>query len=85
MNHRIQLFPISSSPDFQTRLSRYEDPSVPTSDWENAKAFRSWSVYDFDFEPACYSGRGSLLGLAIAMGVGAGFWTAAGLLIAHLW
>jgi hypothetical protein len=83
MNYRVRLLPISELRGLQT--SQDDQLRITPSDWENAKLFRSFTVYDFDFEPTRYSGRDSLLGLLLALGIGAGFWTAAGLLIARLW
>jgi hypothetical protein len=48
------------------------------------KLFHPWAVHEFDFEPIRFNGN-SLLGLALAFGLPAGFWAAAGFVIAHLW
>jgi hypothetical protein len=84
MNYRVRLFPVPRIRGLRTPLPRNEDLRFPPVEWGNTRLFRSWAVYEFDFEPSRLNGN-SLLGLALAFGVGAGFWTAAGLLIARLW
>ncbi|MFY9743253.1 MAG: hypothetical protein WA252_02505 [Candidatus Sulfotelmatobacter sp.] len=86
MNYRVQVPPISSAHDLQI-LSPQNEQTIEPMDSEEMKIFRSWAVYDNDLEQVFSPGRSreSLLGLALAMGIGAGFWTAAGLLIARLW
>jgi hypothetical protein len=86
MNYRVQVPPISSAHDLQI-LSPQNEQTIEPMDSEEMKIFRSWAVYDNDLEQIFSPGRSreSLLGLALAMGIGAGFWTAAGLLIARLW
>ncbi len=88
MNYRLQLFRLSG-------LREAEDPSlqkspmqISASEWKDPEFFRSWMVYEFDLEESRASGRinwDTLLGLSLALSIGAGFWTAAGLLIAYLW
>jgi hypothetical protein len=59
----------------------------PSSRSEGSNLFRSWVVYEFNPKPRRISrrlDRNRLLGFALAIGVGAGFWTAAGVLISHL-
>ena len=87
MNYRVQLSPISGLRGLQSSLPQNEKLPIDPLDLEEAKILRSWMVYDPDFEAVCLPrrNRGSLLGLALAMFIGAGFWTAAGLLIARLW
>lgn len=86
MNYRVQLFPVSELRDLQAPSTRNEGLRFPSVEWGNRKLLRSWAAYDFDFEPTRGRfTRDSLLGLALAIGVGAGFWIAAGLLIARLW
>ncbi|MGC1371045.1 MAG: hypothetical protein WA824_02795 [Candidatus Sulfotelmatobacter sp.] len=87
MNYRVQLSTVSGLHGLQSSLPRHEKLPITSLDSEDAKLFRAWMVYDPDFEAMCSPGRSrkSLLGLALAMGIGAGFWTAAGLLIARLW
>lgn len=88
MNYRVQLFPLSG-------LRETEDSSLPNNvlqvsrpEWKDPQFFRSWIEYDLDFDPVRANGRidwNRLLGLSLAFSLGAGFWTAAGLLIAYLW
>ena len=55
---------------------------------EDSNLFRSCIVYEFDPKPTRTRSRlnwNRLLGFTLAMGIGAGFWTAAGVLIARLY
>ena len=85
MNYRVQFILFPGLSDLQLPLPQNEDAEIPTTEWEKAKFFRSWAVYDSDFEPIRSNGWDPLLGLILVFGVGAGFWTAAGWLIARLW
>jgi hypothetical protein len=85
MNYRLLFVPVSGRRDLQLPSLQNEDVEIPPAEWENAKLFRSCAIYDFDLEPIRSRGWDSLLGLTLAFGIGAGFWTAAGLLIARLW
>ena len=84
MNYRLQLSPISSTHDSMPLRQRW---SVPAANWEDAKFFRSWLVYDSGLEPNRTPGItwNSVLGLALAIAVSACFWAGIGLMIARAW
>lgn len=88
MNYRLQLSPISGTRESTGVPSRDQwDGSL--TNWEDAKFFRSWLVYDSDSdqEPNCTDGRSNwntVLGLALAVVVSVSFWVGVGLMIAHL-
>ena len=88
MNYRSGLFRLSGIGEPQAGPANEPLQISPAEDFEQMEFFRSWVVCDFDFEPGRTSGRfnrDSVLGLALALGVAAGFWTAAGLLITRFW
>jgi hypothetical protein len=88
MNYRLQLSPISGTRESKigvTSRVRWESPS---SNWENAKFFRSWFIYDSDLEPDSTKGRinwNMVLGLGLTVVVSLGFWTGVGLMVASFW
>jgi hypothetical protein len=88
MNRRLQLPPICMVRESQTNLSLSEwwkggEPNV-----RDAEFFRSWLVYDSDFDLAAGTGRlnwNTLLGLALSIGVSVSFWAGAGAALVWLW
>jgi hypothetical protein len=84
MNYRIRLLPSNGLRDLQSTLRENEAFRIFSAHWRGTKLFRAWAVHEFDFEPIRFNGN-SLLGLALAFGLPAGFWAAAGFVIAHLW
>jgi hypothetical protein len=75
MNYKVQLSPISSS--FQLHAHSGFDLKPTTIQWEDARFFRSWLVYDSALQRS--RSRGSLnwnavLGLVIVAVVSGGGW-----------
>lgn len=88
MNYRRQLFSLSGLHKAQTSFLQKKHTQIFRSEWKEPEFFRSWMEYEFDFQPPRSTGAmdwNRLLGLSLAFSIGAGFWTAAGLLIAYLW
>jgi hypothetical protein len=88
MNYRLQLFRLSGLREAEDSSLQKNALRISPSEWKDPEFFRSWMVYEFDLEPGDPSGRinwNTVLGLSLAFSIGAGFWTAAGLLIAYLW
>ncbi len=84
MNYRLQLSPISSPHD---SLSSGEEWDSTPANLQDVKLFRSWLVYDSEFEfnhprPIDWN---VVLGFAGALGISATFWVGVGLAISHLW
>lgn len=84
MNYRVQLFPSSALRELQTPSTQNDALNMGSADRREAEYYGSWAVSELDFGPSRFNGN-SLLGLALAFGIAAGFWTAAGLVIARLW
>jgi hypothetical protein len=88
MNYRLQLSPISGSRESRIDLPSCELWEDPFSNWENAKFYRSWLVYDSDPQDEVTRGRMNwsvVLGLTSAAVVSISFWVGAGLLLARFW
>jgi hypothetical protein len=84
VNYRVQVLPASGELDWNV----LEQQEVDTADRNQARFFRSWLFYDCHLESICEipgSSRSSLLGLALALGVGCSFWGAVAILLARLW
>ncbi len=88
MKYRLPSFSLSGFRGTKRDSLQKNYLPTPSSDWKDSEFFRSWMVYEFDLEGSRSSGRinwNALLGLSLAFSIGAGFWTATGLLIAYLW
>jgi hypothetical protein len=86
MNYRLQLSPISGTHE-STGVPSHDQWDGSLTNWEDAKFFRSWLVYDSDQEPNRTDGRSKwtmVLGLAMAVVVSVSFWVGVGLIIARL-
>ncbi len=88
MNYRRLSFLLSDLRAGKDSSLQKKSMPISPSEWKDPQFFRSWMEYEFDLEPARASGGinwNTLLGLSLALSIGAGFWTAAGLLIAYFW
>jgi hypothetical protein len=87
MNYKLQPFPISRTRESRVPLPLAEPWRAPVKA-SDAKLFRLRLVYHSDLETIRSHTRinwGTVLGLALATGVSACFWTGVGLVIAHMW
>jgi len=86
MNYRLQLSPISGSRESQVDLRSREGRQGPQTNWEDAKFFPSWLVYDSNLELQHVGINWNVvLGLGTAVILSVSFWVAAGVMIARLW
>jgi hypothetical protein len=89
MNYKLQFSPISSTGESHVSGPLQERWGTPFSNWEDAKFFRSWLVFDsFDLEIARNRGRFNwnlLLGMVLVLGISVSFWTGVGVMVALLW
>jgi hypothetical protein len=84
MKYRLQLSPISSTHDAPLQDWR----SALPANWEDARFFHSWLVYDPRIRPGLELPRVhwyKLLGLALATAVSGGVWAGIALFLTHLW
>jgi hypothetical protein len=85
MNGRLPFLWFKSIRESQASARSAGEPSGwPQAEWEDAKFFRSSFVYGFKCEPSRRLNWGTLLGLALSVGISASFWSAAALLFARL-
>ena len=88
MNYRLQLSPISGSRESRIDLPSRELWEDSFSNWENAKFYRSWLVYDSDLQDEVRRDGMNwsvVLGLTLAAVASISFWVGAGLLLARFW
>lgn len=84
MNYRLS--PISGSRESQIELRSREGRQGTKTNWEDAKFFRSWLVYDCNLELQHVGINWNVvLGLGAAVILSVSFWVAAGVMIARLW
>src|SRR5205823_643468 len=77
----LELSPLGT-PDTQMRIAIAWN--APPMSLEDVEVLRSWVVYDSEVEGQERRMRwNAVLGLAVALGISAGFWTGVGLLMAH--
>jgi|HubBroStandDraft_4_1064222.scaffolds.fasta_scaffold915530_1 hypothetical protein len=85
MGYKLQPFTMSDAHD---ALPLQDWESALSANWEDARFFRSWLVYDSKVRPGLESPRVNwykLLGLTLAVAVSGGVWAGIGLIIAHFW
>ena len=83
--NRLRLSPQSGTHD---ALPLHDWRSALPANWEDARFFRSWLVYDSKVRPGLELPRVNwykLLGLTLAVAVSGGVWAGIGLMIAHFW
>jgi hypothetical protein len=83
--NRLQLSPISSTHD---ALPLNDWRSALPANWEDARWFRSWLVYDAKVRPGLELPSVNwykLLGFTLATAFSGGVWIGIGLLAAHFW
>ena len=88
MSYKSQLFPLSSTRETPLRQRINQVWGSSPSNLRDIKFLRSWLVYDSELENSRTHGRvnwNMVLGVFLATGVSAGFWTGVGLMIAHAW
>ena len=80
MNYRLQLSPIAGIHESEVDSPRHD--SRQTANWENARLFRSWLVYDSGVQRRR---RGInwhlLLGLSLAVVLSVAFWVGVAVLV----
>jgi hypothetical protein len=85
MSYKLQPFAMSSAHD---ALPLHDWRSALPANWEDARFFRSWLVYDSKVRPGLELPRINwykVLGLTLAIAVSGGVWAGIGLMIAHIW
>jgi hypothetical protein len=85
MSYKLQAFAMSDAHD---ALPLHDWRSALPANWEDARFFRSWLVYDTSVRPGLELPRINwykLLGLILATAVSGGAWVGIVLMIAHLW
>ena len=88
MSYRLLQLPPLSTQGTRMRISIRGPWSGSLGDTHEMQWLRSWLVYDSGLDGHGYQDRvrwGVLLGLGLALGLSASFWTAVGLLVAHGW
>jgi hypothetical protein len=88
MSYKSQLVPLSSTCERPLRQRSSQAWGSSPLSLQDIKFLRSWFVYDSELENNRTHGRvnwNMVLGLVLATGVSAGFWTGVGLVIAWAW
>jgi hypothetical protein len=88
MSYKSQLFPLSSTSETPLRQRISQAWGSSQSNLQDIKFLRSWLVYDSELDSSRTRGRvnwNMVLGLVLATGVSAGFWTGVGLMVVHVW
>jgi hypothetical protein len=83
--NRLQLSPISSTHD---ALPLNDWRSALPANWEDARWFRSWLVYDTRIRPGLelpHVNWYKLLGITLVTAVSGGAWAGIWLMVAHFW
>jgi hypothetical protein len=82
----LQLFPLSTR-GTRMKISIRGPWSAPPADSNDVRFLRSWLIYDSGLDEPGASGfrRNRLLGMAIAVGISASFWSGVGLAFAQVW
>ena len=79
----LELSPLGTR-DTQIRIAIAGPCNAPPMNLQEVEVLRSWLVYDSELEGQERRVRwNAVLGLAVALGVSAGFWTGVGLLVAY--
>ena len=85
MSYKLQPFPMSDAHD---ALPLQDWRRALPANWEDARFFRSWLVYDTRVRPGLELPRINwykLLGLTLATAISGGVWAGIVLMISHLW
>jgi hypothetical protein len=85
MSYKLRPFAMSDPHDV---LPLQDWHSALPANWEDARFFRSWLVYDPRVRPGLELPRVNwykLLGLTLAVAVSASVWAGIGLLVTHFW
>lgn len=85
MSYKLRPFGVSDAHD---AMPLQDWRSAVPANWEDARFFRSWLVYDTSVRPGLELPRINwykLLGLMLATAVSGGVWAGIVLMIAHLW
>jgi hypothetical protein len=83
--NRLQLSPQSSTHD---ALPLHDWRSALPANWEDARFFRSWLVYDPGVRPGLELPRINwykMLGIILVTAVSASFWAGMVLMVEHFW
>ena len=88
MSYRIsQLSPQTSTHGMNMRIAVRGPWSDPPEGLRNMQFWRSWLELDSEEDEKTGQGRvrwNAILGLALMVGISAGFWAGVGFLVAHL-
>jgi hypothetical protein len=88
MSSKAKLFPLSSTDQVSYGMRIPNAWSGPAVDSKDAKFLRSWLVYDSrtqDGSGSERSARNIALGMVVAFGISASFWTGIGLIVTRVW
>jgi hypothetical protein len=88
MNYRLQIPPVAAGCRSKHHLALREWWKGKQVNTQDAEFFRSWLVYDSDFDLGRSAGRlnwNMVLGLGLAVSVSVSFWAGAGMVLAWVW
>jgi hypothetical protein len=83
-----KLFPLSGTGQISCGMPIQNAWSEPPADSKDTKLLRSWLVYDSVIQgdsDTHRSKRSIALGLVVAFGISASFWTGIGLIVTRAW
>ncbi len=83
-----KLFPLSSTGQISGGMPKEDAWGEPPADAKDAKFLRSWLVYDSVTQGDSGTNRSKrsiALGLLVAFGISASFWTGIGLIVTRAW
>ncbi|MGD1023079.1 MAG: hypothetical protein ABR880_09880 [Candidatus Sulfotelmatobacter sp.] len=83
-----KLFPLSSTGQISSGMPVQNACGDPPADSKDAKFLRSWLVYDSLTQGDSGTNRSKrsvALGLVVALGISASFWTGIGLIVTRAW
>ena len=88
MSHKSKLSPLSRTRETPLRRPVSHSWRSSSLNLRDMKFLRSWLVYDSEIRTGLDRGRVNwnlVSGVALAIGVSAGFWAGVGLMVAHIW
>lgn len=88
MSYRISQLSPQTSTHGTMKFAVYGPWNSPPPSLQNMQFWRSWLELDSEDDQKAGPGQvrwNAILGLALMIGISAGFWTGMGFLVAHLW